>query len=488
MNKKERDRQGQEQDAQVQAVLSELKVTTPIRLKHKRPPTWWELFIHRCYQFAFSCQKLWNRVVKNEAQGIIVVILIISLIGLVNIFSATYAAASSSGNIFSRQAIVQMISLVLGVIVAYGMYKFKYSHLKSRKWQAWIAGIIFVLLIAVLGGGTVVNGARRWFQIAGVSIQPSEFAKLASIVWTAMWVNKWRETHDKMEFGHFAPWKCLRRWSIRQKLPVLSPDLCIFLVPIAYAVATIIEPDMGTAVLIFMVSLVVFCMGGLDKSQLKGIGIAILVMAVAVGIAIWLSPYRAERVQSWYDPWSHARDLGYQTVQGLIAIGSGGLFGEGIGHGTAKFFYLPEAHTDFAFAVWAQETGFIGSIFLVGLFLLFTFLGLQIAKNARDYFGALLAVGCTFLISFQAFFNMLMVNGMLPVTGVPLPFISYGGSSLLVNFAAIGLLLNIARRSALTKSGVGTKARSKQNQQSLREETQSRFKPQKLSEPQVEEK
>lgn len=184
---------------------------------------------------------------------------------------------------------------------------------------------------------------------------------------------------------------------------------------------------------------------------------------------------------TWIDPWSQARDSGYQTVQGLLAVGSGGLLGQGFLNGTSKYFYLPEAHTDFAFAVWAQEMGLIGALAVVFFIAMFTYFGFRIANKARDEFGKWLAIGITVLISGQAFFNIAMVCGMLPVTGVPLPFISYGGSSLLMNYMAIGILANIARRSVEGVKNIGTK----ELLPSLREETQSRFKPERQVEPKM---
>ena len=185
------------------------------------------------------------------------------------------------------------------------------------------------------------------------------------------------------------------------------------------------------------------------------------------------SPYRWERLLSWFDPWPHAQDMGYQTVQGLLAVGSGGFLGQGFMQGTSKYFYLPEAHTDFAFAVWAQEFGFVGGIIVIAMIVMFTVYGMRIASEARDDFGRWLATGITMLISGQALFNIAMVCGVMPVTGVPLPFISYGGSSLLINFVAVGILGNIARRNVVGVKQIG----KKEQLPSLREETQSRFRP-----------
>ena len=232
----------------------------------------------------------------------------------------------------------------------------------------------------------------------------------------------------------------------------------------------ILQPDMGTTVLIFGFSFVLIYLAGFDG---KFFGGAFVIAGFLGFIAARMSPYRWERIQSWFDPWPHAQDMGYQTVQGLLAVGSGGILGEGFMQGTSKYFYLPEAHTDFAFAVWAQEMGFVGAVFVVVLIAAFTYFGFRISNKARDEFGKWLAMGITLLISGQALFNIAMVCGIMPVTGVPLPFVSYGGSSLLMNFMAIGLLASIGRRNVEGVKQVGTA----EPLPSLREETQSRFKP-----------
>ena len=240
--------------------------------------------------------------------------------------------------------------------------------------------------------------------------------------------------------------------------------------PIIFAGLTILQPDMGTTVLIFGFSFVLIYLAGFDG---KFFGGAFVIAGFLGFIAARMSPYRWERIQSWFDPWPHAQDMGYQTVQGLLAVGSGGILGEGFMQGTSKYFYLPEAHTDFAFAVWAQEMGFVGAVFVVVLIAAFTYFGFRISNKARDEFGKWLAMGITLLISGQALFNIAMVCGIMPVTGVPLPFVSYGGSSLLMNFMAIGLLASIGRRNVEGVKQVGTA----EPLPSLREETQSRFKP-----------
>lgn len=311
--------------------------------------------------------------------------------------------------------------------------------------------------------GAVINGARRWIVIGPVSIQPSEFAKLAALIWTSAKLSTMRKWGKPK---HTNPLVNLQGY-FSERISYMLPML---IWPIIFAGLTILQPDMGTTVLIFGFSFVLIYLAGFDG---KFFGGAFVIAGFLGFIAARMSPYRWERIQSWFDPWPHAQDMGYQTVQGLLAVGSGGILGEGFMQGTSKYFYLPEAHTDFAFAVWAQEMGFIGAVFVVVLIAAFTYFGFRISNKARDEFGKWLAMGITLLISGQALFNIAMVCGIMPVTGVPLPFVSYGGSSLLMNFMAIGLLASIGRRNVEGVKQVGTA----EPLPSLREETQSRFKP-----------
>ena len=372
----------------------------------------------------------WGSLFKNDLQGMLLPILLITIIGSVNIFSATYISSiyENTGLLgyFLKHMTFLLLSMAAGVILyRYDYRQLQKPHMLQRIMIATLIGMILVLVI-----GAVINGARRWIVIGPVSIQPSEFAKLAALIWT-------------------------------------SPML---IWPIIFAGLTILQPDMGTTVLIFGFSFVLIYLAGFDG---KFFGGAFVIAGFLGFIAARMSPYRWERIQSWFDPWPHAQDMGYQTVQGLLAVGSGGILGEGFMQGTSKYFYLPEAHTDFAFAVWAQEMGFIGAVFVVVLIAAFTYFGFRISNKARDEFGKWLAMGITLLISGQALFNIAMVCGIMPVTGVPLPFVSYGGSSLLMNFMAIGLLASIGRRNVEGVKPVGTA----ELLPSLREETQSRFKP-----------
>ena len=412
----------------------------------------------------------WGLLFKNDLQGMLLPIVLITIIGSVNIFSATYISSiyENTGLLgyFSKHIGFLFLSKAIGVI----LYRYDYRQLQKPHMLQRIMIATLIGMVLVLVAGSVINGARRWIVIGPVSIQPSEFAKLAAIIWTSAKLSTMRKW-GKSRYNN--PLTNLQGY-VSERVGYMLPMLVW---PIIFAVLTILQPDMGTTVLIFGFSFILIYLAGFDGRFFGG---AFAVAGVIGFIAGRMSPYRWERIQSWFDPWPHAQDMGYQTVQGLLAVGSGGILGEGFMQGTSKYFYLPEAHTDFAFAVWAQEMGFIGAVFVVLLVAAFTFFGFRIANRSRDEFGKWLAMGITLLISGQALFNIAMVCGIMPVTGVPLPFISYGGSSLLMNFMAIGLLASVGRRNVEGVKQVGTA----EALPSLREETQSRFKPAAPKSPQ----
>lgn len=415
-----------------------------------------------------------RRVLHNDVQGVFFAVFLWVIIGSINIYSATYVEATIDGSLWAGFFVKHLVSLVLGFIILMAMYRMDYRRLRSQKVLNGMAVVLVILLVAVLVGGTVVNGARRWLQFGPVSLQPSEFAKLGSVIWAAAYVERqrWKQKYIHFfEYYEFGPSP-----GSNGRVPFFARFL---LMPLVYALLTILQPDMGTAMLILGFGAILAAIGGIGYiRRIRGpmlyvaVGGTLAVLGILSAL-VYLSPYRWERILAYIDPWSHAQGIGYQTVQSLLAVGSGGVLGQGLGNGTAKYFYLPEAHTDFAFAVWSQETGLVGSLALLAIVLTFTWYGLRIAQQARDYFGAFVAFGITLIISGQALFNMMMVCGAMPVTGVPLPFVSYGGSSLMLNLGAVGILASIGRYSLAAQQSprVGTRGEAP----SLREETLSRF-------------
>ena len=362
--------------------------------------------------------KFWD----SPAQLIYMVMFILVLIGGINVLSASFVMARDmTGNglsFFYKYVLFACLGAVGLWVVRYFGYRFWLN--KKILWLGF--GIVFVMLLVVDILGIATKGASRWIYLGPISIQPSEFAKLVVIMLAARYLG------DMLRKGQ------------QVKLWAFGDHRMVWGATIAYAALVYKQPDLGTAAIIVALTLGVYIIAGIPKEQIVCIlGGAGLLATVAT----FASSYRMERVQVWFDPWIDPRGKGYQMVQSLLAIGSGGLTGTHWGQGAGKFFYLPEAHTDFAFAIFCQENGFLGALVLLLLFGLLGFAFCTITINARDRRGFLLAGGVTFLIIGQAVANMAMVCGILPVIGVPLVFISYGGSSMVLSMAAIGLLLSV---------------------------------------------
>lgn len=282
----------------------------------------------------------------------------------------------------------------------------------------------FVLLILVIipGIGTVRNGSRSWFGIGSLGLQPSEFTKLGLIIFTSKYLaNNTKELKDIK----------------KGVLPILGVLLLIFGL-------IMLEPDFGTGVVIVMTIIVLLFISGVKINFFIKIGILGL---LGVIILILIAPYRLERIISFINPWTDPLGSGFQIIQSLYAIGPGGLLGLGFGNSIQKHFYLPEPQTDFIFAIISEEFGFLGVLIISTLFITIIYSGLKISMRCQDNFGKFLAFGITFGLAFQTILNLMVVVGLLPVTGVTLPFLSYGGSSLLISLINIGILLNIDKNS-----------------------------------------
>lgn len=414
---------------------------------------------------AFSLKTLF----RNDAQAIMVLVGVWIIIGCFNIYSATSVDSVRQGSFFASNIVKHLIFLFFGMLGGRFVYRLDYRRFKNNNTLKSIMLVVLASLLLVFVAGEVINGARRWIPLPfGASIQPSEFAKLAVILWAAKCIEDWRKRYPTVELFekhdcYGQPYKIQTQFNISKALWA----------PIVFAALTLIQPDTGTAVLILAFPLLLMVMGKMSRESRKSLIILGGIVIAGFVVMVMMSPYRLERILAWLDPLGHAQTLSYQSVQSMLAIGSGGILGQGLGEGTAKYFYLPEAHTDFAFAVWAQETGILGALLLTVVVFMFVYYGLRVAADARDLFGKLVAIGITCLIGGQAFFNMLMVCGVLPVTGVPLPFVSYGGSSLVMNILAVAILLSISRSNELANRQIGAQGVAP----SLREETRSRFRP-----------
>lgn len=359
-------------------------------------------------------KKLW----LNQSEPIIAIMLILMVLGMINVFSSSFVLATVNYDnpyFFLER---HCIWLVVGLLLCYLFKRVDYH--RWRTLMPLVMVLTLAMLAAVLVIGTTVNGARRWLTLGPLGLQPSEFAKLVSIMLAAAAI------------GH----------ANKTGLAVLSPRYWLqYGVILLMALLVEFEPDMGTAVVVGGIPVLMMAVSGrLGWRWIAG-GIA-LISAVFVAM-IMSQPYRQMRVMNTFDPWADAQGAGYQTVQSLSTIGSGGFWGMGLGEGVSKYEYLPEAHTDFAFAIFCQEHGFIGAIGVFILLLLLIVAIERVAERAPDDFGQMLAFGVLILICGQGLVNILMVGGVFPVVGVPLPFISYGGSSLIVTMIAMGILLNI---------------------------------------------
>src|SRR5881409_2139185 len=281
------------------------------------------------------------------------------------------------------------------------------------------AGVLLVLVL-VSPFGQAINGTRRWIRLGPVSFQPAELAKLALVIYLAAFLAKKRE-------GLADFWQGL-----------LSP----LVVAGVLGALVLAQPDLGNCLtLIAMTFALLFLAGG----RLAHLGLILAPAVTISAIAVWAAPYRLRRVTAFLDPWSDPRGSGFQIIQSWLAFGNGGVLGQGIGASKQKLFYLPEAHTDFIFAIVGEELGFLGAVAIVALFMVLVWRGLRIGLRAPDPFGAYLALGITVLIAIQTLVNLGVVMGLLPTKGLPLPFISFGGSALLVTMLSTGVLLNISQ-------------------------------------------
>lgn len=358
---------------------------------------------------------------RSPNEAIVFVVLALLVLGTLNIFSASFVKAGQGKEFHDSYYFVKRQLLYIGLGAFGALLCWRMDYRKFKKFVYPIAGGTLLSLALVPWVGLAANGAKRWISLGPLgTFQPSEVAKLAAVLLAAQYLAR------RVERGRMAS--------------LLSVPIYFGIIAGAFV---FFQPDMGTAVIVVGMSIILYLIAGIPKQQLVFLLVVLSVGLVKLSVS---ASYRAERIQSWLNPWNYEQGIGYQAVQSLLAIGSGGFFGSGLGLGASKFYYLPEAHTDFAFAVWCQEAGFAGAAAVLFLFGLFTYYGGLITRRAPDGFGKMVALGMTTLIAGQAIINVGMVSGLLPVVGVPLPFISYGGTALLVEFAAVGLLLSVGRR------------------------------------------
>ncbi len=359
---------------------------------------------------------------KQEKQMnilLFVTTILLTLIGVIMVYSASQIWAEFKFNDRYYYLWRQLIFASIGLLGMYIISKIDYQIYKKNASFIFLVGLGLLIMVLLPGIGIVRGGARSWIGIGTFSIQPSEFMKIACIMLVSKYLSDYY--HDM------------------KKIKYVLLLLCVLLLVFGLVM---LQPDFGTGMVIVATVIVMLFVSGVDLSYFL-----YLILAGLGGITLLIisAPYRLQRIFAYLDPWSDPLGAGFQIIQSLYAIAPGGLFGVGFGNSIQKYFYLPEPQTDFIFAIIIEELGFIGGVAILILYTTFLITSLQISYKAKDLFGKFLALGITLTIFIQFFINIGVVIGLLPVTGITLPFLSYGGSSLTVTLLGVGIILNISK-------------------------------------------
>ncbi len=361
------------------------------------------------------------RKLKSDKVLFTTTILLVAL-SVVMVYSASAPMALEKYGRSSIFLIKQGMWSVLGLAMLAVVMRIDYRTYREPAFIWTCLGVVAVALVAVLFSPPV-NNARRWFGMGGIGVQPSELAKLAAIFFIAAILERRMHRINEVKYA-------------------LAP---IGLVVVALFGLIVLEPDFGTSVSLVAIAAVMVFAAGLNYTYIVGAALCALpgLVFLVLGTA-----YRRQRVLTFLDPWRDPLGAGFQIIQSLIAVGTGGVWGKGVMNGVQKLFYLPEPHTDFIYSVIAEELGLIGATAVLLCFCVITWRGLRVATHAPDGFGSFLALGLTTMVAVQAFFNVSVVLGLLPTKGIPLPFVSSGGSSLLINLVGMGILLNVSQHAS----------------------------------------
>ncbi|MGH7332782.1 MAG: putative lipid II flippase FtsW [Candidatus Rokuibacteriota bacterium] len=341
-------------------------------------------------------------------------------VGVVMVYSASAIVAAERFHdpfIFLKK---QLFWAGLGGLALWGALRIDYRRLEKLMVPALVVAAILLILVLIPPFGQSINGTRRWFRVGPVSFQPVELAKLAMVIYLAAFLARRREQLQDFWRGFLPP------------LMVVAP----------LAGLVLLQPDLGNGLTLIAVTFGLLFLAGTRWQHLALI--TVMAVPLLVGLVL-MAPYRLRRIMAFLDPWQDPRGSGFQIIQSYLAIGSGGPLGRGIGESRQKLFYLPESHTDFIFAIVSEELGFVGAMAMLVLFAVFIWRGLRIGLGAAEPFGAYLALGITVLIATQTIVNLGVVTGLLPTKGLPLPFVSFGGSALVVTMLSTGVLLNISQ-------------------------------------------
>ncbi|MFA5145508.1 MAG: putative lipid II flippase FtsW [Candidatus Omnitrophota bacterium] len=358
--------------------------------------------------------------VRNTRINLFTVSVVLICIGIVMIYSASsiYAWERYKDGFFFLKRHISF--LCIGIALTFLVMTIDYRKLRKVARPLLIASLVLLVLVLIPGIGREVSGARRWFRFGLISFQPSELAIISMIIYIADFISRKGNVINQFVKG-FLP-------------PIAVLGSCAFLI--------LLQPDLGNTLAMGIVVLIMLFVAGIKTSYLLSLVLASL---PALYLLILSVPYRRTRIMAFLNPWLDPKGSGFQIIQSQVSLGSGGLFGLGLGHSKQKLFYLPAAHTDFIFSIIGEELGLLGTLGIIILFMVFIYQGLKIIKNAPDKFGYFLALGLVLMISLRAAINIGVSCGILPTKGLPLPFISYGGSSFIFDMVSVGILINIAR-------------------------------------------
>ena len=355
--------------------------------------------------------------------GLLFPVLLLVGMGIVMVYSASSALAlkefGSDYYYLKRQGLFSLV----GIVVLVGFSYIPFRLYRVFTYPVLMLGILMLAAVVFTGWGVTAGGSARWLQIGPLRFQPAELARMALVIYLAYSMSKKNELLRDFYVG-FLP-----------HMIVLGMLLLLLMA----------QPDFGSVVIFATLTWIMLFVGGCRLSHLVGV---ILLLAPMIWLFMTQAEYRVRRLMSFWDPWEHSADAGYQIVHSFMAFGTGGITGAGIGKGYQKLFYLPEPHTDFIFSVIGEELGLIGVMIVIGLYGIMLMRGIRIARHAQDPFGAFLAMGITVALGLQVCINMGVTLGLLPTKGLALPFLSYGGTSLLINMAAVGIMMNIGARNA----------------------------------------
>lgn len=383
--------------------------------------------------------KKFSKFLNNKMDYVLVItVLILVSLGVVMVLSASAPSALSKTGSSYTYFIKQFGFAVFGIIAMLFVSKIDYRFYKKYYWGVYVVSVLVLLLVLVPHLGKEVNGALRWIEIRGLGqFQPSEITKIGLIIFYAGYLSDHKSELKDFWRGFFKP-------------------LIFLAIPVAILYR--IQNHLSVSLVISVITFVMMLMAGVRVLHFVwaglagGAGLTLLLLKGKIdqikGVAGTSDSFRLDRIKVFFDPWSDATGTGYQMIQSLYAIGSGGLFGVGLGNSKQKYLYIPEPQNDFIFAIIAEELGFVGCIAIISLFAVFVWRGIVIAMKAPDMFGSLIAVGITTLVAIQAIINIAVVTASIPTTGMALPFFSYGGTALVILLSSVGILLNISRAGA----------------------------------------